>query len=416
MTRTRHGFTLVELLVVMSLIIVLAGITVAVAESGAFASQKVVSAADRASGWLLGAKQRSLRDGRPRGVRFLLTQEPGAQNTGTPNWQAFSFASREAQLIEMPDAWSPNPTGLPTGPRLVLLYTLTGGTLTQQMFFASTQSADLDLTTSEFGQRVADGDLIVLPLTGATYRIAKIDPVATTGLTKLDDGSGGVLLGRELTLGMVGAAVFPDLGAANSPPPAPGKNPMPTASIYSFAFQPKARPLVGEPLLQLTGNTVIDVRSRTFVTNAGGNPSPLALVYAPEYPPPNPVPATTTQWPPTSTGLRLQPAAALDPASPTVLPQFFDVLFAPSGQVMDTPDAEIVLWLRDPEKVPHPRLADVGQFPAGNPGLDQGATFDAAGPQVLVSVVVRTGLIKTEEVTKGSDPYAATKDGLKGRL
>ena len=35
-------------------------IAVAVAESGAFGSQKVISAADRASGWLLIAKQRAV--------------------------------------------------------------------------------------------------------------------------------------------------------------------------------------------------------------------------------------------------------------------------------------------------------------------------------------------------------------------
>ena len=72
-TRTvrRAVFTLVELLVVIALIIVLAALTAAVVQTGMLTSQKVVSAADRASGWLLIAKQRALRDGAPRGVRRL---------------------------------------------------------------------------------------------------------------------------------------------------------------------------------------------------------------------------------------------------------------------------------------------------------------------------------------------------------
>ena len=112
---TRRGYTLVELLVVMSLMILLAALAVGVSYSGMVGSQKVISGADRASGWLLIAKQRALRDGAPRGVRFFL-------NAATA--PATGFVSTEAQYIEQPDVWVPNPAqeGNPTGARIVFVY------------------------------------------------------------------------------------------------------------------------------------------------------------------------------------------------------------------------------------------------------------------------------------------------------
>src|SRR5581483_11961539 len=106
-TTRRSGLTLVELLVVISLIILLAALTVAVTQSSAFSSQKVVSGGDRASGWLMMSRQRAMRDGLPRGVRFLLNpvQDPALNPTGDPTY----YASTEAQYIEAPEPWVPNP-------------------------------------------------------------------------------------------------------------------------------------------------------------------------------------------------------------------------------------------------------------------------------------------------------------------
>ena len=105
MTRLRNrparpGYTLVEILVVMSLIILLAALALGVSQTGMFGSQKVISAGDRASGWLLIAKQRAMRDGLPRGVRFFNTS-----GGATGNVNAFT----DAAYIEVPDAWVPNP-------------------------------------------------------------------------------------------------------------------------------------------------------------------------------------------------------------------------------------------------------------------------------------------------------------------
>jgi prepilin-type N-terminal cleavage/methylation domain-containing protein len=76
MVRRRDGFTLVEMLVVIVIILVIASLVVALTPKLA-GNQKVVSASDLLQGWLLNAKQRALRDQMPTGIRLL----PGATTT-----------------------------------------------------------------------------------------------------------------------------------------------------------------------------------------------------------------------------------------------------------------------------------------------------------------------------------------------
>ena len=421
-TRPRGGFTLVELIVVMSLAIVLAGLAVAVSESGAFGSQKTVSAADRASSWLIIAKQRALRDGKPRGVRFLFADDPTRPLLTSPNdYRNFSYVAREAQYIELPDAWAPNPTSDPAGPRLIL-NVQASGTPPRRAFFVTnrTTTAANQADVDEFTARVQADDSLVF--NGTSYRIAQIttpsgSPAVHAGppapnpasLDYPDSGTGRQV--RELIL-----AVFPDLGAANSnfaTPPATEA----TLTTTNFGFQAQARPLVGEPLLQLTATTVVDVRAKSWVAPFGTTSPQFTFSNQNQTNSP-----PTAAWPTTSLGMRLLPVetmipTGLPPGNPTpgTVPQYFDVLFAPSGQVLNTQDAVVVLWLRDPDKTPHPRLDDPALF-ATSPGADTGKSFDAAGEQVLVTVYARTGLIATHPVSKGSDPYAAAKDGLNSGL
>src|SRR5688572_2733931 len=117
--RRRPGFTLVELIVVIALIIVIAALTVAVFNSGFISSQRVTGGADRIGTAMLIAKQRALRDRAPRGVRFHLTPDPR-----DPTVPPRSFVVTEFQYIEQPDAWSPNPAaaGNATGGRIVIVY------------------------------------------------------------------------------------------------------------------------------------------------------------------------------------------------------------------------------------------------------------------------------------------------------
>jgi prepilin-type N-terminal cleavage/methylation domain-containing protein len=83
MKRQRFGFTLVELLVVMSLIAILATIAIAFFPNAASAAREA-RAAQALQSWLNIAKQRALRDGAPRGVR-LWVKNPAWVNTITYN-------------------------------------------------------------------------------------------------------------------------------------------------------------------------------------------------------------------------------------------------------------------------------------------------------------------------------------------
>ncbi len=71
----RPGFTLVEMLVVIGLILVLATLTVAIAPRFQ-ERQKLAKASDQLQGWLLIAKMRAKNDRTPTGVRIYLTGTP----------------------------------------------------------------------------------------------------------------------------------------------------------------------------------------------------------------------------------------------------------------------------------------------------------------------------------------------------
>lgn len=446
MTRTRRrGFTLVELMVVMGLVIVLAALAVAVSESGAFGSQKVVSAGDRASGWLLIAKQRAIRDGRPRGVRFLLN--PTADPT--------LFACREAQYIEVPDAWVPDrsPTR-PVNQRAFLAFVYQqaapGGGLFPDTWInqasygrsAATPNGHRVLAVfpdpaeyAEFQQRVAAGSMLRLPASNATYRIDQIlGPVPLT-VGGFPPGT----VGYDLVLGqntanpppyqpatpapagrMPPVFTYPDLGAGFTAAP-PTAAPTPTAVEYNFAFTAGftgsgaggaggPQPLVGEPFLQLTGNTVIDVRRypstlafasnqffNTTFTNQAGNTA------AGEPPVAYPTTAGVTVSGDATTGF------------------FIDVLFSPSGQVLGTSDSLLCLWVRDPDKTAQPRHFPAAASAEQRADATNTQGFDYAGEQKLVVVYTRTGLIATHEILPPTgqptyDPYTAARDGLNSGL
>lgn len=415
MTRTRilsarAGYTLVELLVVMSLIILLAALALGVSQTGMFGSQKVISAGDRVSGWLLIAKQRAVRDGAPRGVRFFTS--PGDPTRFT-----------EAQYIEAPDAWVPNPgqETNPTGARIVFVYAWTAGvapapnavSLREVYYVGST--ADL----AEYDQRVSDGDSLVLPEFGKAFRIttANISVTASTYLgpvfasplpgpsipanTLLVGGSIATSNARRMVL-----ATLPDLSAAGTQVASVIAPHMATMTTYKFGFQRSPQPLLGEPALQLTGGTAIDYRqgmtsvalgatvdSQGYRTSFGGVAGPYN--------------------PPTTFGV----LAVTDTASVGGLT--FDIIFSPSGQVLNNNAGLICLWVRDMSKgVAHPRLDST------TGACDPSVVFDAAGQQALVVLNTKNGLISTQEIIPppaGSnptayDPYRSAKDGINNGL
>ena len=430
MTRTgyhpRRGYTLVELLVVMSLMILLAALAVGVSYSGMVGSQKVISGADRASGWLLIAKQRALRDGAPRGVRFFL-------NAATA--PATGFVSTEAQYIEQPDVWVPNPAqeGNPGGARIVFVYQynnvpisnnpkLGNALQTAEVYYVSPNASDI----TEFDNRVFSGDSLILPEFGASFRITAAPTTPTTALTlglplgqspntvwfpDASSAANSIAKCRKLTLT---PNSLPDLGAAGTPTPStilPAITPTPigtpiTMFTYKFGFQGAPQLLLGEPVLQLSSGVAIDYR---FGTTAA--PFTPALMDAGGYrtwsSPANAMVNPLPYNPPTTIGV----APTMD-ASGT----YFDIVFAPSGQVLNNASSMICLWVRDPEKVPHPRQNSTAD-------CDPRIVFDNAGEQALVVVSVKSGLINTQPVnpppaapTVGYDPYIFARDGLSSGL
>jgi prepilin-type N-terminal cleavage/methylation domain-containing protein len=92
MYRRRAGFTLIELIVVITIIIILAGLALAFLPT-ATDRQRATQGAGMLQGWLLIAKQRALRDQAPRGLRLVI--DPANPTIVT-----------QCQYIEQPDPMS----------------------------------------------------------------------------------------------------------------------------------------------------------------------------------------------------------------------------------------------------------------------------------------------------------------------
>ncbi|MGL6076441.1 MAG: pilus assembly FimT family protein [Fimbriiglobus sp.] len=476
----RSGYTLVELLVVMSLIVLLAALAVGVANSGLIGSQKVISASDRVSGWLLISKQRALRDGALRGLRFY--SSPGDATRYT-----------ECQYIESPEPWVPNPgqEGNTRGGRLMFIFEYSPAVpntmspsynshgiqwrppffTRAELYFVSNTLSDLD----EYDQRVLTGDFVVIPELGKSLQIANPNAGVTPNTFYLIGGTQNLLLDTgnnrncrriELTsiptptqmAALVAAVPAPnstgaaatldsllnkepfritglDLSAAGTQDPAtiapavPIRHPI-TMINYKFSFQAAPRPLLGEPTMQLPVGTAIDYRAGKFAPYTA--PFSAALMDSQGYrtwsspvnpPPPAIQTANVAPFnPPTTIGVT--PIAE----SGTF---YFDIMFSPSGQVVNNSSGLICLWVRDTTKpISHPRQFDTTGF-SDCDGFDSAGValppeqrpYDNAGQQSLVVVYTRNGLIATQEVqpppatrTVGYDPYLYAKDGINSGL
>jgi prepilin-type N-terminal cleavage/methylation domain-containing protein len=396
----RRGFTLVELLVAMSIIVVLTSIVLLVM-SNIGERDGTTDAAGLTRQWLMISKARAGRDNAPRGIRLIV--DPTKSPPQSPFWVT------ELQYIEAPLVITPNPTPgqslsptLPlspfAGPAVTLVYTISpgapyaipAGTLFPQSLpnpqTSPTQPlgklckiVNLDLATAS---QIIPNSILQLPTIGTWHRITNVINVTSQAppdplwpwSTLLDQNPP-----TKFTVTVL-LDQWPDaqLGIEGTFPPAPVGTVTPIANpcfvTYQFGVSAPPRPLFGEPTLQLPKNICIDV----------------------------------TPWNPAPNGPSPGPGAPPPPyfQSPSTVSSFggdLDILFSPSGIVVPIgvgaqTDGQILLWHRDYTKL---RSAPNGNNPlvivnsvnSWPPPQYDTYPFQNGGVQQLVSIRCKSGAL-----------------------
>lgn len=238
----RGGFTLVELLVAISILIVLAGLSLLVANSGLIGNARTSSGSDRVAGWLMQAREKAKRDNAARGIRFI------ADGNGY---------IREAQLIEVPEPYT-----MPAGNWLMTQHSPSG----RRVFVVGPNANDVIAN-------VGVNDTLVIPPTNTIHRIAAPGPTAIAG---------GITIAGvpypAVEIPVVQPGLLPNLGAsALAADPAPGTY-QPTYSTPKFGFIRQARPTFGEPPLLVPDTLAVCVNpNNPDGSNPPGGPT-LSLI------------------------------------------------------------------------------------------------------------------------------------------
>jgi prepilin-type N-terminal cleavage/methylation domain-containing protein len=345
-TRRRPGFTLIELMIVIGIMVVLATLGFLFLPN-LDRNKGVPNAVAQLTGWINLSKAQALRDHRPHGIRFI--QDPNNPTRCTA-----------IQYIEQPDAVAPRGPGI-----------------------------TLELTTPNPNPNPN-------PLNQWSTATLKVGPPGNANPINWD---GGVDAGDflELTGGPNGLfqirAVLPSGGAPRSvlllddmvvgtePPPSPPGPPNQQRYINmttGFRVIRAPRPLAGEAPVQLHRDVYIDLMNCY--------PCPLNL-----GPPVNPSGApygnAATQyiaggWGPTNNGL-------LDPSqSPPNPPNNIDLMFNSSGFVASAPTGMLILTVRHVDRPNDALLVCV---------------YTRTG-KVTTHVVNDVGLDPYSEVRKGTNP------------
>jgi hypothetical protein len=432
---SRPAYTLIELMVVVGLIVLLATLTVAVANSSLVDSYKIVGSADRLSGWLLTAKQRALRDKTPVGVRFI-------RGSTNPADAEFYFI-RQAQLVEMPTLYAPNQesnaNNLPGyAPFVAIRYTNTPPTsptnpndLIQEsvpneagvyLYWPPNGPPNMVYPSLMPGVDLQIGDVLRIGELNTTHRISNITSVAAPtwfqfAVPPPDPNSATAAKLYKLTLTIstlnvtgtptqpfyppsppyptnllpVNATVPPVVGTAPNATYPTGYPPIGGANFFKstyFGLFRGSRPILGEPLLQLPANMAVDVTPLQDV-------APLNTLSAGDLLP-------------------------LSQNIPSNQVGDLEIIFNPNGTVLFSTSGgtgNIIFWLRDTRNSPVPPLMVTGYNPTtGDVQVDRKRLMDA-GEHVLVSVGTKTGAIATYPIfppDQNQTYYGASDGGTAG--
>jgi len=393
MIRTRTGrkaFTLVEMLVVMAVVIVLAGMA-ALVLPGAISQDKTTDGASTVRQYLMIAKNRAARDGQPRGIRFITGLDPNTPAKTNPFW------ATEIQEIEVPAslvfntnqttlALAPgvSPASAPGSPYVALYYTLVPSGQPNAGSIATRRVFIRNLTQQQAAQVGPEWQISIPEFNGYWGRIIAVKQITlpeppnppspgTPGIVIPTNTAAGLV---DLEVQLLGLADHADdfLGGATQ------------AISFRFALYGPPSPLLGQQPIALPKNICVDL-SVTSPQPPDGVDSPATSAPAnvnPKYP--------FTQNPsmPSMTLGMLQQSTG-----------DYDILFAPSGQVLPrgagaTMSAQIFLWVRDYTKGPAP-LVVTGSDAQGfiydmNP-------FRSFGEQQIVSVKSVSGALGVFPVT-----------------
>ncbi|QDU22052.1 prepilin-type N-terminal cleavage/methylation domain-containing protein [Urbifossiella limnaea] len=335
----RAGFTLVELLVAIAIIVVLAAISAAVLPS-IVEQDRTTDAAATIRQHLMIAKARATRESNGRGVRFILDSglsDPSRlSGVDASGFVYGALLSTEMQYIEAAPTIVPNPLGLTTRDPV------TGLDPAYVEFDPTTSACTLfNLDPLSEAILVMQNDLaarwfpkLYCPVLGPDA-FGRTQRFEIHRLTQQGSSRNWTVVLDRQPHSLIGAGT--------------------TERVYRFAIEPRSRALLGEPNIPLPKNVCVDLNQ--FVSLPGA---------------------------------RVVNGQPID----------FEVMFAPSGQVVDPVSAgQIYLWVRDYTKTNpttgkpldmRPALPNAGNLAAA---FDYGNQFqfEIGGDQQLVAIKAKTG-------------------------
>lgn len=360
--RIRRGaFTLVELLVVMSIVVLLATLTLAVVVNMG-ERDGTTDAAGLTRQWLMIAKNRAARDHANRGLRLVVGIDPSGNPAKTsPQWVT------ELQYIEQPGAITPTNGYPPYTPqatcvKIVYWFDSAGNKLPSPAFPTLVPECWIEnLTPGDLARlnnsSTIPGGLIVLydlrnsadtgPYSG---RMMSVIGVSQSPFTVPNTPPNDTYRLR------VKLDSYPDvsLGATGTPSGSPAPTQQAVFTSYSFGITPPPQPIVGEPPLQLPKGICIDLTR--------------------------------------SNGVNTPDVSIVNQNGGDV-----DILFTPSGHVVPMGggtgiDGMILLWHRDYTKIPG-LGSPLTVLSAGPPVTFDLTPFQRGGEQQLVSIRCKTGAL-----------------------